>query len=94
MEIEAWLQSALADAERRGLPGLTPLLTNLARATEALRRAECEAITDHAPRLCSGRPDPSTLLGVAPSLPRGERESKDEPQITHPNAGRPGRADD
>jgi hypothetical protein len=64
MEIEAWLQAALADAERRGLPGLTPFLTNLARATEALRRVECQAITNH------------------------------EPQITNPNAGRPGRADD
>ncbi len=40
MDIEAWLQAAVADAERRGLPELTPFLTALARATEALRSAD------------------------------------------------------
>lgn len=45
MGIEAWLQAAIADAERRGLPELTPLLRALARATEALRSADFD---DHA----------------------------------------------
>jgi len=40
MDIEAWLQAAIADAERRGLPELKPLLEALARATEALRNAD------------------------------------------------------
>jgi hypothetical protein len=38
--VDAWVQSALADAERRGLAGLKPLLEALARATAALRRAD------------------------------------------------------
>jgi hypothetical protein len=37
MTIESWLQSAIADAERRGLPELKPMLESLAKATKALR---------------------------------------------------------
>lgn len=40
MTIESWLQAAVADAERRGLPGLAPLLEALARATRALRAGD------------------------------------------------------
>jgi len=40
MTIEAWLEAALADAERRNLPDLKPLLETLARSTQALRRAD------------------------------------------------------
>jgi hypothetical protein len=40
MTIEAWLQAAIADAERRGLPQLKPILETLARATRALRAAD------------------------------------------------------
>jgi hypothetical protein len=40
MTIDQWLQSALADADRRGLPALKPLLEALARATKALRAAD------------------------------------------------------
>lgn len=40
MNIDAWLQSAIADAERRGLPELKPLLETLARAIAALRAAD------------------------------------------------------
>ena len=39
MTIESWLQAAIADAERRGLPDLKPVLEALARATTALRAA-------------------------------------------------------
>jgi hypothetical protein len=38
--IEAWLEAAIADARRRGLPELEPLLESLARSTEALREAD------------------------------------------------------
>jgi hypothetical protein len=38
--IEAWLRAAIADAERRGLPELKPLLETLARSTANLRSAE------------------------------------------------------
>jgi hypothetical protein len=34
------LQAALADADRRGLPELKPLLETLAKATAALRAAD------------------------------------------------------
>ena len=40
MTIEAWLQSAIADAERRKLPELRALLESLARSTTALRAAD------------------------------------------------------
>jgi len=40
MTVESWLQAAIADAERRGLPALKPLLEALARATTALRAAD------------------------------------------------------
>ena len=45
MTIDAWLQAAIADAERRGLPDLKPVLETLARATTALRAAD---FSDHA----------------------------------------------
>jgi hypothetical protein len=35
-----WLKAALADADRRGLPDLKPLLEGLARSTDALRKAD------------------------------------------------------
>ena len=40
--VDAWLAAACADAERRGLPELKPLLETLARSTEALRIADAE----------------------------------------------------
>jgi hypothetical protein len=39
MTIEDWLKAAIADAERRGLPELKPLLEGLAQATRLLRSA-------------------------------------------------------
>ena len=40
MDITDWLQAAIADAERRGLAELRPLLQSLAQATDVLRRAD------------------------------------------------------
>jgi hypothetical protein len=40
MTLESWLQAAIADAERRGLPDLKPLLEALARSTKHLRGAD------------------------------------------------------
>jgi hypothetical protein len=40
MHIAFWLQAAVADAERRGLPELKPILETLARTTAALRAAD------------------------------------------------------
>jgi hypothetical protein len=37
MDIETWLSAAKADADRRGLPALKPLLETLAASTRALR---------------------------------------------------------
>jgi hypothetical protein len=50
MTIEAWLAAAAADAERRGLPDLKPLLEALGQATRVLRAAKFEAGTDDDPR--------------------------------------------
>ena len=38
--IDAWLRAACADADRRGLQELKPLLEALARSTAALRAAD------------------------------------------------------
>lgn len=43
MTIKLWLENAVQDAERRGLPALRPLLEALARATSALRMADWNA---------------------------------------------------
>jgi hypothetical protein len=40
MTIKVWLESAVQDAERRGLPALRPLLESLAQAASALRTAD------------------------------------------------------
>jgi hypothetical protein len=53
MRIEEWLAAAIADAERRGLPELKPLLETLARSTQNLRDA------DRVPRVgTDGEPEP------------------------------------
>ncbi len=39
-DLERWLAAATADAERRGLPELAPLLQGLAASTAALRAAD------------------------------------------------------
>jgi hypothetical protein len=38
--IDAWLAAAIADAERRGLTALKPILETLAKSTLALREAD------------------------------------------------------
>jgi hypothetical protein len=40
MTIESWLKAAIADAEKRGLPDLKPILEALARSTQLLRAAD------------------------------------------------------
>jgi hypothetical protein len=40
MTIDVWLKAACADADKRGLGDLKPLLENLARAMAALRDAD------------------------------------------------------
>jgi hypothetical protein len=40
MTIDAWLKAALADAERRGLPELKPMLETLAKAAQVIRAAD------------------------------------------------------
>jgi hypothetical protein len=50
MSSEGWKQWATADAERRGLPALAPLLEGLAGATTRLRATEWQAPPDRPPR--------------------------------------------
>jgi hypothetical protein len=38
--IKLWLEQAIQDADRRGVPALRPLLEALARATSVLRNAD------------------------------------------------------
>lgn len=54
MTVDDWLQAALADAARRGLPELKPILEALAGATRALRAADWNdrSSTDTAPPPC------------------------------------------
>ena len=40
MTLDRWLECACADADRRGLPDLKPLLNTLAQATQVLRSAD------------------------------------------------------
>ena len=40
MTIADWLAAAKADAQKRGLPELVPMLEGLAQATERLRAAD------------------------------------------------------
>ena len=40
MQVDDWLAAAIADAQRRGLPEMKPLLETLARSTIALRKAD------------------------------------------------------
>ena len=40
MTIDTWLQNAIADADRRGLPELKPILETLAKAVNAVRAAD------------------------------------------------------
>jgi hypothetical protein len=40
MTIDTWLQNAIADAERRELPELKPILETLAKAVNAVRAAD------------------------------------------------------
>ncbi len=52
--LESWKTWALADAERRGLPGLTPILEGLAASTTRLRATNWQLAPDepdsaHAP---------------------------------------------
>ena len=64
MTIESWLQAAIADAERRGLPELKPILEGLARTTAALRAAD---FNDDASGLQSAVRNPqSTMAGPRP----------------------------
>lgn len=47
--IDQWLADALADATRRGLPDLVPLLESLAQSTVQLRRADWNEDASDAP---------------------------------------------
>lgn len=49
MTIDAWLQAACLDADRRGLPELKLLLETIARSTRALRAADREVRSNEDP---------------------------------------------
>jgi aspartyl-tRNA(Asn)/glutamyl-tRNA(Gln) amidotransferase subunit A len=77
MKVEHWLEAAKADAERRSLPALLPLLEGVARTMTALRAADFETMLSGADR--SPKPRVSVAAGQAqaaatpdPSLPQIE----------------------
>jgi hypothetical protein len=49
MTIAEWLADAKADAKKRGLPELAPMLDGLAQATERLRAADWNDNADKDP---------------------------------------------
>jgi hypothetical protein len=65
MTIKTWLEMAIHDADRRGLPALKPLLEMLAKATSALRAAEWNADASgelHTQEPASGSFDPRSPI--------------------------------
>ncbi len=64
MSVERWLAAAEADAERRGMPELKPLLQGLAAATTALRAAEWNERADV---------DQASAAASTPSVPEDPR---------------------
>jgi hypothetical protein len=68
MTIKTWLEWAIHDAERRGLPELKPLLEALAKATSALRTAEwnADATGDEALDAEPGSPSPAPRVSRTP----------------------------
>ena len=56
--IDRWLAAAVADAARRGLPELTPLLEGLAISTRALRGARWNDVADGGAQAPPGPSDP------------------------------------
>jgi hypothetical protein len=54
-----WLECACADAERRGLPELKPLLIGIAQATRRLRTADWNGLSG-AVRQTPGQDQPGT----------------------------------
>ena len=56
MTVDEWLKAAVADAERRGIPALRPLLEALAASTKALRAADFNDTAGASSRLSSTGP--------------------------------------
>ena len=74
MKVETWLEAAKADAERRNLPGLLPLLEAVAKTMTALRAADFEAALAFDPG-APAAPDRATVAHE----PAGPEAS--EPQV-------------
>lgn len=71
MTIEHWLASASADAERRNLPGLKPLLSSLSHAMQVLRNADWNDRADGA--VTRGLPSTALSSASPPSTSPGTR---------------------
>jgi len=100
--IEDWLASACADADRRGLPGLKPLLSALADATRALRAVDWyEALSATPPAWPSATrglpalpalPALSAVEGKTPGYeeePDADRQAQQPRDDAHPGDGEP-----
>jgi hypothetical protein len=75
--IDAWLRAAMADAERRGLPRLGPLLEGLAQSTRQLRAAEWN---DYVPQGGLARRSPKGGLSAEARSAKPEGGKGDRPR--------------
>ena len=57
MTVERWLAAAEADADRRGLPELKPLLQGLAASMRALRAGDWNDVADRPAPEAPRRPE-------------------------------------
>jgi len=84
MTVEAWLQAAVAEAERQGLAELRPLLEGLAESMASLRRAGFEPRadgTDQPTRGAGPRPVPEPLPQIG-SLQDRTAETKQPGELS------------
>lgn len=72
MTVDRWLEGAIADAKRRGLPQLEPLLEGLAAATRRLRDADWNVAADRDQLPASAAPGRPAPAPVVPGIPRGK----------------------
>ena len=70
--VETWLEAACADADRRGLPALKPLLANLAAAMRTVRAADWNDAADRGPTLAPVPAPPAAGDAASPGATSGD----------------------
>jgi hypothetical protein len=86
MTVEDWLASSCADADRRGLPELKPLLAALANATRALRAVDWDGLLTAAPLTWPSATRGLPALSAAEGKTPGNEENPDADRRAAPPA--------